>query len=247
MLNLQELTLFLSVIRTESTYIDGKQLYDKVLIHMAQLRKFTFNIHTHIINNEIRIDLPSNNDIRNSFIERGYQQVDSFTDEKLTNNRGSCNVYSLPYKFDRFLYLTNSFQRGRFDTVKSLVMFDRRPFEHELFKIISEDFPLLQRLTIANYEPPQCKQHTSTSITFNHLWYLVLKTVHIDYAVQFLCDGNTSLSCLTHLSIIYATLATVTNNFTNDATRLNCTKIKYLNTYGPFVGPESFHLYFPSL
>ncbi|CAF3046244.1 unnamed protein product [Rotaria sp. Silwood2] len=46
MLNLEELTLFISVIRTESTYINGKQLYDEVLIHMPRLNKFTFIIHS---------------------------------------------------------------------------------------------------------------------------------------------------------------------------------------------------------
>ncbi|CAF3239631.1 unnamed protein product, partial [Rotaria sp. Silwood2] len=55
MLNLEELTLYISVVRTESTYIDGNQLYDEVLNNMSQLKKFIFNIHTHIINyrNEI--------------------------------------------------------------------------------------------------------------------------------------------------------------------------------------------------
>jgi len=247
MLNLEELTLFLPVVRVESTYIDGKQLYDEVLMHMPQLKLFIFNIHTHILNSDIRVDLPSNNDIRNSFIERGYQQVDSFTDDKLTNNRGSCHVYSLPYQFTSFLYMTSSFQGGRFDKVRYLLMLDRRPFEHELFKIISRDFPFLQRLNIINSTPQQYKPRSSTFITFNHLQQLILKDAHIDYAVQFLFDRNTRLPRLTKLSITYETLATVTNNFTNDATRLNCTQIKCLEMYGPFVRPESFHLHFPLL
>ena len=149
MLNLEELTLFLSAIRTESTYIDGKQLYDEVLIHMPRLNKFTFSIHTHIINNGIKIDLPSNDDIRNSFIKRGYRQVDSFADDKLLNNRGNCHVYSLPYQFNCFIFMKSSFQGDRFEKVRRLVMFDSRPFEHKLFKIISRDFPFLQKINIA--------------------------------------------------------------------------------------------------
>ncbi|CAF4411272.1 unnamed protein product, partial [Rotaria sp. Silwood2] len=39
MLNLEELTLYISVVRTESTYIDGNQLYDEVLNNMSQLKK----------------------------------------------------------------------------------------------------------------------------------------------------------------------------------------------------------------
>ncbi|CAF3049614.1 unnamed protein product [Rotaria sp. Silwood2] len=39
MLNLEELTLYISVVRTESTYIDGNQLYDEVLNNMSQFKK----------------------------------------------------------------------------------------------------------------------------------------------------------------------------------------------------------------
>ena len=46
MINLEELKLYLSVDRYDSTYIDGIQLYDQFLIYMTQLKKFTFNIKT---------------------------------------------------------------------------------------------------------------------------------------------------------------------------------------------------------
>ena len=46
MINLEELKLYLLVIRFDSTYIDGIQLYDQFLIYMTQLKKFTFNIKT---------------------------------------------------------------------------------------------------------------------------------------------------------------------------------------------------------
>jgi hypothetical protein len=248
MLNLEELTLFLSVMRTESTYIDGNQLYDEVLNYMPRLNKFIFSIHTHIINNHIRIDLPSNNDIRNSFIKRGYQQIDACADDKLTENRGNCHVYSLPYQFHDFLFMGSCFQGGRFDKVRILLMYDIRSFEHELFKIISHNFPFLQKLTILNFEPQQNKQqHSSTFITFNHLFKLNLSNAHTDYVIQFLSDRNTHLPSLTNLEIEYEKLATVTNNFTNNATRLNCAKIKSLVIDGTFVRPQNFHSYFPSL
>jgi hypothetical protein len=138
---------------------------------MPRLKKIIFSIHSYIINYDIRIDLPSNNDIRNSFIERGYQQVDSFIDDKFTNNRANCHVYSLPYQSKNFLLMTGSFQGGQFDKVKSLLMCDGHPFEHELFKTISRDFPFLQILIITNVESQRTKQpSSSTFITFNHLW-----------------------------------------------------------------------------
>ncbi|CAF0901573.1 unnamed protein product [Rotaria sordida] len=253
MLNLEELTLFLSVVRSKSTYIDGNQLYDKVLNYMSQLNKFIFNIHTRImndfiINNNIKIDLPSNDDIRNSFIKRGFKSIDTCADDKLINNRGNCHVYSLPYQFNEFLFMNSCFQGGKFDKVRLLTMFDIRPFEHELFKIISQDFPFLQQLHICNnHRQINEHHHSSTLITFNYLFKLHLYAVHKDYVIQFLSDKNTRLPCLTNLIIEYKTLVAVTNNFTNDATRLNCSKIKYLVTYEPFVRSQNFVAYFPSL
>ncbi len=46
MINLEELQLYISVERYNSTYIDGIQLYDQFLVYMTQLKKFTFNIKT---------------------------------------------------------------------------------------------------------------------------------------------------------------------------------------------------------
>ncbi len=83
MLNLEELTLFLSVIRTKSTYIDGNQLDDQVLKYMPRLNKLIFN---------------QMNDIR----KRGIQSIDVCSDNKFINNRANCHVYSLPYQFNDF-------------------------------------------------------------------------------------------------------------------------------------------------
>ena len=88
MLNLEELTLFLSIIRTESAYIDGNQLYEEVLNYMLRLNKI-FSIHTQIIDKRIGIDLPSNDDMRNSFIKSGFQSIYTCADDMLTNNRGN--------------------------------------------------------------------------------------------------------------------------------------------------------------
>ena len=89
MLNLEELTLYVSVIRTELTYIDGDQLYEEGLNYMPRPNKYIFSIPTNIINKRIGIDLPSNDDIRNSFIKRRFQLIDTCADDMLTNNRGN--------------------------------------------------------------------------------------------------------------------------------------------------------------
>ncbi|CAF0787842.1 unnamed protein product [Adineta steineri] len=247
MLNLEELTLLLPVRRYKSTYIDGNHLYDQVLNYMPQLNKFIFNIHTEIIHLSTDIDVPSNDDIRNSFIKRGFQSVEACADKKSNNIICRCHVYSLPYQFDEFMFMGKCFQGGRFDKVRMLSMHDEHPFEHELFKIISQDFPFLQKLSIWNFESPKKEQHySSTLIIFNYLFELDLMLAHSDYAIQFLSDTKTRLLCLTNLRIEYETLATVTNNFTNDATRLNCAKIKSLVMYRKFVPPHNFFSYFSS-
>jgi hypothetical protein len=70
MINLEGLELYPSVGRFDSTYIDGIQLYNQFLIYMTQLNKFPFYIKIVVYNRQ----LPSNEDIQRSFIERGYQQ-----------------------------------------------------------------------------------------------------------------------------------------------------------------------------
>lgn len=187
MLNLEELALQLSVIRGEESYIDGNQLYEEVLNYLPRLNKFMFNIHTNIIKTGIDVDLPSNDDIRNSFIKRGFQSVGvCAADQRVVNNRGNCHVYSLPYLFRDFLFMTSCFQGGKFDKVRILMMLDRCPFEHKLFKIISEDFPFLQKLIILNSrEQKNDQHHSSTLITFNHLFELNLIHAHTIMSYNF--------------------------------------------------------------
>jgi hypothetical protein len=247
MLNLEELTLFLSVVRMKLTYIDGTHLYNDILVHMPRLNKFTFSINTQVVNLGDKIDLQSNNDIRHSFIKIGYQNVDSYADVELLEFGAECHVYSLPYQFNTFSDLTNSFQGGRFDKVRNLAMNDIRPFELEFFKIISQDFPFLQRLAVINSEPQKNKQHSSTLITFPHLDSLQIIFAHIDYVEQFLFQTNIRLPRLTQLTIEYEALVLVTNNFTNDATRSICSQLRHIYFHEPFVRPENFDSYFPSL
>lgn len=250
MVNLERLTLFLSVLRIASTYIDGNQLYNEVLRYMPQLNQFIFNIHTQVSvqYRSIKLDLPSNDDIRNSFIRRGFQSFDVCADDKFTEDISNCHVYSLPYEFENFRYLNNSFHGGKFDKVRKLLMEDERPFEYKLFKIISQDFPFLQRLRISNYKSQKDNSdHSSTLITFNCLFELGVACAHPDYAIQFLSDKNTRLTCLTDLLICYNTLEMVTNYFTDDTMRLNCAKIKTLTTYSSLASSQDFYSYFPSL
>ncbi|CAF4044574.1 unnamed protein product [Rotaria sordida] len=249
MINLEELKLYLTVVRSGSTYIDGIQLYEQFLIYMTQLKKFTFNITTIVSFRTVRLKLQSNEDIQRSFIGRGYQQVASYIyiHPKPFLSDGECHIYSLAYGFEYFVKLNNSFQGGMFHKVRQLKMNDGIPFENKLFKVISQDFPFLEFLYISNDYPQKDNQHSSTLITFPYLKFLHLKWAHIDYAKLFLLKKNIHLSRLSNLSIEYKSLITITNNFTNDATQFNFDKLKSLDVCQSFVRPKNFHQYFPLL
>ncbi|CAF1319055.1 unnamed protein product [Adineta steineri] len=259
MINLEELILFLSIINRTASTFSGIALYNQVLVHMSHLNKFVFSINTGvcIMNNEINI--PSDEDIQDSFIGREYGQVGSYvhfeprtpvdttTDIEQAKAVVKFHIYSLPYQFESFFHLNNSFRGGMFVNVRYLVMTDSFPFEHEFFKITSDSFPFLKNLKIYNWKPQKKKQHPSTLINFPHLNVLNLVSAHHDYAEQFLVDTNTHLPCLLDLCITYESLDVVTNNFTNDTTRLHCSKLKGLHIDKPFVRPEHFDEYFPLL
>jgi hypothetical protein len=109
------------------------------------------------------------------------------------------HIYSLQYQFKQFYYLNNSFKSGMFSKVRYLLMADQRPFEHNFFKVISQDFPFLKTLSIFNNQPQQDKQQSSISIIFPHLICLYLVRTHVNYAEQFLFNRNTHLSSLLNL------------------------------------------------
>ena len=174
--NLEELTLFLFVKKINSTYINGIHLNDEILIHMSRLNKFTFSITTLVCNRNSNIILHSNDNIQRSFIDRRYQQIGSYADDNIMKLRGRCHIYSLPYEFEIFNNVTNSFRGGIFNKVRSVtVTNDLRPFQNEFFQIISESFPFLRRLTIENDQPQKYKKSSFTLITFAHLAVLDLK------------------------------------------------------------------------
>ncbi|CAF3093244.1 unnamed protein product [Rotaria sp. Silwood2] len=245
MSNLEELTLFLTILRNDSTYIDGNHLYDEILVHMPRLNKFTFSIITEIININIRSDFLLNNDIQFSFTKRGFNQVCSYAGYNSTESIIRYHVYSLPYQFEIFINLNKFFRGGVFNKVPCLIMNDTNPFEHELFKLVSQDFSCLEDLHIVNTCPQKNKQHSSTLVVFPHLLALSLHISHVNYAEQFLFEKNTHLPRLLKLTIDYEVFAMVTDYFTNDAVRHNCANLQSLDTNELFVRPKHFHQCFP--
>ncbi|CAF2140517.1 unnamed protein product, partial [Rotaria magnacalcarata] len=194
MTNLEELTLLRSILRVDCSYVDGVHLYDEIPIHMPRLNKFTFSIVSQTVNKNIKINLPSNDNIQSSFIKRGYNQVGSYADFNSTTNVARCHVYSLPYRFDIFINLNNFFTGGMFNKVRCLFMNDTSSFEHELFALVSQTFPYLEKLYVYNFQAQKNKQHSSTLIVFSHLVNLILSAVHVDCAEQFLFEKKHSFT-----------------------------------------------------
>jgi hypothetical protein len=247
MINLEELILNLSIFRGNGNYIDGIQLYGDILIYMPQLNKFSFRIDTRVSFENRTIVLSSKEDIQRSFIGREYQKLGLHVEILLTDDEIQCRIHSLPYQFNRFIYLNHSYQDGMFNYVRYLSMIDQHPFKNNLFKIISQDFPFLEELFIVNNEAQTKKQELSETITFPHLSRLNIYMSHIDYAEQFLVEQRCHLPHLLDLLIKYESLVTVTNNFTNNATRRTCSKVRFIWLTGPFVRPQHFNQYFPLL
>jgi hypothetical protein len=137
------------------------------------------------------------------------------------------------------------------ERVTDLTLYNTRPFEHEFFQWISQAFPLLKYLKVNNLTSQKNKcihnKEISSKITYLHLMRLNLTDAHIDYADQFLCDTNAYIPHLSTLVLQYEKLVNVTNEFTNDKTRHNCSQLKKLIFDQLLAHQEHFYLYFTSL
>jgi len=253
MSNIEQLNLHLSI-ANKTTFTNGQQIYDEIIVHMSRLRIFNFCFSTFMELNQLIHHL-SKDDILQTFSNNIYQQVDCMI--KYRNTDIKYNVFSLPFMFDYLPYIGNKFPNIIFNHVIQLEVDDRIPFEHEFFMRISLSFPSLKLLHVLNYTPQRSissklnsndNQLYSIIIEFPYLTSLNLEFAHYDYVDQFLNDKKTRLHCLTKLAVDYDNLITVTKEFTNERTRLNCMKVKQLNPdLDRNIDSEDFHSYFPLL
>lgn len=250
MSHLEKLTLSLRVSQRPS-FIDGTHLENSFLRQRPYLHTFIFDIVTEHVNINGQVK-PSFDDIRRTFIQRGYN-VDGYIDSNnyLNSMWNRCHVYSLPSNMEYIQPISHSFPGGMFMNVGVLRMRDEyNSFEHNFFAKISHSFPLLRRLTIENkIEQKEKSEEVSSIIEFSHLVELNCIHVHINYVEQFLFDLNTRLSSLIKLHVRYEHLVTITENFRRNATRINCAKLKSIKFYDEITmgHSEDFYLYFPLL
>ena len=251
MTNLESLTLSLSI-EEQDKFIDSLNLTRNILSHMPHLNQFLFNIRS-FVSFDNQLQLPSNDEIQQSFRNCTDYQVVSYVDYFPSNKTGQCCVYTYPYRMLHFDGITNSFPGGTFKYTRYVRLVDERPFEHTFFLRIAQAFPSLEQLDMKNFEPQKCKDDQDSNnnnghlpiIEYPHLTALQLLDVHDDYAEQFLLHTRTCFSNPIHLFIGYDTIQRATHNFTRDATRVNCGKIKWLCIPRRSPLPKHFNLYFP--
>jgi hypothetical protein len=251
MTHLEKLALYLRI-GSRNTFVDGKDLYNEILVYMAQLDEFIFYISTECTINSTH---PKSIDIQQTLTHIKYKQAACIIDYHSTF-KAICQIYSLPFTFTRLKKITNNFPNIVFDTVTHLHAYDVIPMEHEFFMRISQAFPLLKYFSLQNDEMQRRFNNrlkpadilSYSIIKYPHLISLNLMYVHIDYVGQFLLETKTHLPSLTQLAVNYNQLKTVTMNFTRDVTRRNCSNIKQLL---PVEQSEAFsnifYEYFPLL
>ncbi|CAF4495167.1 unnamed protein product [Rotaria sp. Silwood2] len=200
---------------------------------MPQLHTFNFCFCTDIRINPL-VNHLSKDDIQQTFTNiKCQQQMECIVN--YLNLTGTCHIFSLPFMFDYLECIGNTFPSIIFNHVRRLWIHDEIPFNHEFFIRIACSFPLLKELYVMNDEPQSSildtlnsndNQLSSTIIEYPYLISLDISNCHIDYIEEFLNDTKIRLPHLMKLTVNYDKLIIVTENFTRDVTRLNCTKVK---------------------
>jgi len=93
------------------------------------------------------------------------------------------------------------------------------------FSVYGPKRPCLFDLGLRNVEGQKNNHVQSSKIHFRHLIQIDLVIVHEDYVEEFLNHTKICLLNNVYLRVSYKSLRKVTNDFTRDVTRNNCSKI----------------------
>ena len=155
-----------------------------------------------------------------------------------------CHIYSYPYTWTFYRNISNSFPGGLYQCVREISLFDVRPFEHDFLLRIAQSFPSIKKLSLANRKPQQNNHLQWPIIRYSHLIQIDLACAHEDYIEEFLNNTKTCLLSNVHLRVSYDDLDKATDNFTRDATRINCSKISRLALHDYTPTPSKLKDYF---
>ncbi|CAF4373931.1 unnamed protein product, partial [Rotaria sp. Silwood2] len=251
MSNLEKLCLNL-IVWGENTFVDGNELKQNIINHMARLQRFEFYICSSIsLRNQIY--LQSKEDIQHTFRDFKDNKVISYVDYFQKEQCSLCDIYLYLDQLKYYYTVTNNFSGGLFPCVRKISLYDDHPFEHEFFLRIAQSFPFMQTLSLNNFKPQNnklCKESQNDNqdfsiINYPYLTNLTLYDAHDDYIEEFLVDTKICLpNNAVHLNIYYEQLKRVTHNFTRDITRINCAKLNSLHLNGRRL-PKYAKDYFP--
>ncbi|CAF3598969.1 unnamed protein product [Rotaria sordida] len=249
MLNLEKFCLNLVICAKK--FVDGNELKQNIINHMARLQRFEFYICSGIsLHNQIY--LQSKEDIQHTFEDFKDDQVISYVDY-FQEQYGLCHTYLYPEQLKYYHTVTNNFPGGLFTCVRTISLHDEHPFEHEFFLRIAQSFPFMKKLSLNNSKPQNnklCRESQDDNqdfsiINYPYLTTLTLYDAHDDYIEEFLVDTKICLpNNAVHLNIYYEQVKRVTHNFIRDTTRINCAKLNSLYLNGRRL-PKYAKDYFP--
>jgi len=173
-----------------------------------------------------------------------YNQVISCVDYFSEALEGQCHIYSYPYTLKEYNNITNNFPGGLFECVREISLFNERPFEHEFFLRIAQSFPLIKELTLINQKPQKNKQYRKTKDDEQD--FSIVKYPHLTYLMKLMriISNNSYLPYNMNLVTNYQSLEKFTQNFQEDSTRINCSKINYWFSDIIYSLPKYFKDYF---
>ena len=250
MSNLEDLRLHMNCSRRGS-FIDGNDLKGNIIEFLPRLKTFAFVIC--FINIDYnKTNLLTNEDIQNTFREFPYKNTVSYVDYFSNKNESQCYVYSSPFSLTSYERITNNFQDGLFKYVRKISLFDERSFEHQFFRRIQKSFPLMENLTVVNWQAQNEKSQNVIEnlplIHHHHLTSLDLLEVHDDYIEEFLLATKTSLPFNVDVYVDYEAIRRITHHFRRVETRINCSKINCVySAHDSFRPSKHFRKYFRSL
>jgi hypothetical protein len=113
---------------------------------MSKLNKLTFNIGS-LVRFDDENNIPSNEDIKKTFENfnnKIISNIDYFSKKKLFHY----HIYSYPYTWNIYYYITNIFFGGLFKSVRAISLFDEHPFEHDFLLRITQSFLFVNKINI---------------------------------------------------------------------------------------------------
>ena len=91
------------------------------------------------------VHLPTNDDIRCTFTDLTKHSVISYIDHFLDERTAYGHIYTSPYAFVQYEYVSNNLPNDLFRSVRYVSLFDERPFEHSFFLRLAQSFPSMTK------------------------------------------------------------------------------------------------------